>query len=164
VNEQRVRSPGAALLLSQLGAHSSRLWVERLAKSGLDAREVMLFRHVALSEGRSQRAVALAVGLPASRIVAIVDRLEARGWVERRTNPGDRRAHALHVTAEGHATLARIMAISAEHESDLTVGLNAQERETVVGLLHRVALNQGLVEGVHPNFVGELADPAGDGE
>lgn len=153
-----MRSPGAAFLFSQLGGHSSRLWVERLAKAGLDAREVMLFRHVSLSEGRSQREVALAVGLPASRIVAIVDRLEARGWVERRTNPGDRRAHALHLTADGRARLAQIMAISAEHEADLTVGLDAQERESLIGLLQRVAENQRLVEGVHPGFADERAD------
>ncbi len=104
VNEQRVRSPGAAFLLSQLGGHSSRPLGRRAwPRPGSTPREVMLFRHVSLSEGRSQREVALAVGLPASRIVAIVDRLEARGWVERRTSPRDRRAHALHLTADGRA-------------------------------------------------------------
>ncbi len=54
--------------------------------------------------------------------------------------------------------LARIIAISAEHEADLTVGLDAQERELLIGLLQRVAENQGLVEGVHPDFADERAD------
>ena len=71
----------------------------------------MLFRHVALSEGRSQRELALAIGLPASRLVAIVDRLEARGWIERRTSPRDRRPSALHLTAEGREMLDRIMVV-----------------------------------------------------
>jgi DNA-binding MarR family transcriptional regulator len=158
MNEQRLRSPGVAFLLSQLGGHSSRLWVTRLAKVGLDAREVMLFRHIALSEGRSQRELSLAVGLPPSRLVAIVDRLEARGWIERRTNRRDRRAHALHLTAKGRATLRQIMAVSAEHEADLTAGLDVSQRESLIDLLQRVADHQGLVEGVHPGFADERAD------
>lgn len=154
----RLRSPGAAFLLSQLGGHSSRAWVARLAKIGLDPREVMLFRHVALAEGGTQRSVAKAIGLPPSRIVAVVDRLEAQGWIERRTSPRDRRARALHLTTKGRTVLDRIMKVSAEHEADLTRGLNETERETLTTLLHRVAEGHGLVEGVHPGF----ADPRAD--
>ncbi len=154
----RVRSPGAAFLLSQLGGHSSRVWVARLAKIGLDPREVMLFRHVALAEGATQRAVAKAIGLPPSRIVTVVDRLEANGWIERRTSPRDRRARALHLTRKGRAVLDRIMKVSAEHEADLTRNLKAAEHETLTALLHRVAEGHGLVEGVHPGF----ADPRAD--
>jgi DNA-binding MarR family transcriptional regulator len=155
----RLRSPGAAFLLSQLGGYSSRAWTVRLAKMGLEPREVMLFRHVALEEGKSQRAVATSIGLPASRIVAVVDRLEARGWIERRPTPGDRRARALHLTRKGRSMLARVMAASAEHETDLSRGLNATERQTLIDLLHRVAQEQGLIDGVHPGFSDARADP-----
>jgi DNA-binding MarR family transcriptional regulator len=154
----RLRSPGAAFLLAQLGGYSSRAWVARLAALGLDAREVMLFRHVALAEGSTQRAVASAIGLPASRIVAVVDRLTEMGWIERRGTPGDRRARALHITPQGRAMLARILEVSAEHETDLTRGLSAAEEQTLVQLLHRLADSHGLIEGVHPGF----ADPRAD--
>jgi DNA-binding MarR family transcriptional regulator len=154
----RVRSPGAAFLVAQLGGHSSQVWTARLTKIGLDPREVMLFRHVALAEGGTQRAVADAIGLPASRIVAVVDRLEAKGWIERRTSPSDRRARALHLTRKGRAVLEKILKVSAEHEADLTRGLSAAERKRLIELLQRVAEGQGLVEGVHPGF----ADPRAD--
>jgi hypothetical protein len=55
------------------------LWSKRLAAIGLEPREVVLFRFVALAEGRSQQDVTGAIGLPASRIVALVDGLEGRG-------------------------------------------------------------------------------------
>ncbi len=158
MTDDRVRSPGAAFLLSQLGGHSSRRWTARLATIGLEPREVMLFRHLALAEGRSQREVAQAIGLPESRIVALVDRLEAQGWIERRMNSADRRTRALHLTRKGRAVLDRIMAVSREHEAELTQGLRADEREVLIGLLNRVAQRHGLVEGVHPGF----ADPAAD--
>lgn len=158
MDDRRVRSPGAAFLLSQLGGHSSRRWVERLRGAALDAREVMLFRHVALSEGRSQRQVAEAIGLPASRIVGLVDRLEARGWIERRPNKDDRRTRSLYLTRKGRAALRRVMSISAEHETALIGSLTESDRTELIRLLRKVAVAQGLIEGVHPGF----ADPAAD--
>jgi DNA-binding MarR family transcriptional regulator len=157
--EDRTRNQGVAFLLSQLGGHAARAWTSRLAGIGLEPREVMLFRFVALSEGRSQRDVAAAIGLPASRIVAMVDRLEAQGWIERRSSLTDRRTHALHVTPEGRRILERVRALTAEHEADLTAGLDSEERELLVELLDRLASRQGLIDGVHPAFADPAADP-----
>ena len=56
-SSDRLRAPGAAFLLSQLGFQSSRLWRERLDALGLDPREVAVLRYVASSEGQSQRAI-----------------------------------------------------------------------------------------------------------
>jgi hypothetical protein len=61
---------GIAFLLSQVGAHSSRTWAERLRPLGLDSRQIMLVWHVGMREGRAQRELAEALGLPESRIVA----------------------------------------------------------------------------------------------
>jgi DNA-binding MarR family transcriptional regulator len=162
VDDQRVRSPGAAFLIAQLGGHSARRWIERLAKVGLEPREVMLFRHVAVNQGRSQREVAEAIGLPQSRIVALVDRLEAKGWIRRRPSAGDRRTNALHLTRKGQAALTRIMAVSAEHEAELTRGLEPAQRAALIGLLNQVALEQGLITGVHPGFGDPNADQSGE--
>jgi DNA-binding MarR family transcriptional regulator len=157
-----MRNPGLAFLLSQLGGQSSKRWTDRLERLGLEPREVMLFRFVALAEGHSQSEVARAIGLPASRIVALVDRLEERGWVERRRSADDRRTHALHVTATGRALIAQVGAISAEHEAELARGLTANERTTLLDLLTRIAAAQGLLEGVHPGFADPRADQTVD--
>jgi len=87
-----LRGRGVAFLASQVGARSSRRWSERLRSIGLEARQVMLFWNVAIAEGRSQRQLADALGLPESRIVGLVDSLETDGYLERRTTPSDRRA------------------------------------------------------------------------
>lgn len=161
---ERVPKPGAAFLLSQLGGHSSRQWTARLAAIDLEPREVMLFRHVAQAEGRSQGDLARAIGLPASRIVALVDRLEARGWIERRTSPTDRRTRPLFLTPTGRAVLDRIATVSAEHEAELTHGLDATDRKRLIKLLRRVAAERGLIEGVHPGFADPSADQSRDAE
>ena len=158
-SSSRLRRPGAAFLLSQLGGHSSRVWSQRLAALGLEPREVMLFRHVALAEGGSQREVARGIGLPDSRIVALVDGMEARGWLERRPSSRDRRSHALHLTEKGRAILRTINEVSLDHEAELLRELSPTEQEELRTLLGRVAASQGLIEGVHPGFADMRADP-----
>jgi DNA-binding MarR family transcriptional regulator len=151
----RLRVPGAAFLLSQLGYHSSRLWQGRLAPLGLDPRHVMLLRHVAIAGGRSQQALGEAVQIPPSRMVALVDILEQRGLLRRRPDPNDRRVRTLHLTRDGRRLLDKVMEISLEHERQLCKGLQPAEREQLITLLSRLAAEQGLGEGVHPG----AADP-----
>jgi DNA-binding MarR family transcriptional regulator len=150
--DELFRARGLAFLLSQIGALSSRRWAERLAKLGLDSRQVMLFWNIALREGQSQRELASAMHLPSSRLVGMIDALEKRGWVKRRINAGDRRAKAIHLTHAGRQSLARVLAVAAEHEAELSAGMDAAERETLVRLLERIASTQGLRPGVHPGF------------
>jgi DNA-binding MarR family transcriptional regulator len=151
----RLRVPGAAFLLSQLGYHSSRLWQGRLAPLGLDPRHVMLLRHVAIAGGRSQQALGEAVQIPPSRMVALVDALEQRGLLRRRPDPNDRRVRTLHLTRDGRRLLDKVMEISLEHERQLCKGLQPAERDQLITLLSRLAAEQGLGEGVHPG----AADP-----
>jgi hypothetical protein len=42
------------------------------------------------------------------------------------------------------------MATSAEHEAELSTGLDSTERAQLIALLNRLAAEQGLPTGVHP--------------
>ncbi|CAN5801131.1 hypothetical protein BH23ACT12_BH23ACT12_07520 [soil metagenome] len=139
--------PGAAFLLTRVGAHSSRLWRERMAKLGMDPRHVMLLGLVAEEEGRSQLALGRQMGTPPSRMVAFVDELEALGMLERHPNPMDRRMRTLYLTVKGRQTLEGVKAVSAEHERQITRGLTQPERKELIRLLGKVATEQGLVAG-----------------
>jgi DNA-binding MarR family transcriptional regulator len=149
---ERLRVPGAAFLLSQVGFHSSRLWRERMARLDLDPREVVLLRHVAAAEGQSQQALAEVLQIPPSRMVALVDGLEQRDLLARRPTPGDRRVRALHLSPEGRRVLRKVMDASAAHEAELCAGLDATEREQLIALLSRLAAEHGLPTGVHPGI------------
>ncbi len=87
-----------------------------------------------------------------SRMVAIVDELEARGLVERRANPDDRRVYALFLTQAGEKALKEIGRINGEHQAALCAALEPAEREQLAQLLQRIANQQGLRPGVHPGF------------
>ena len=45
-----------------------------------------------------------------SSMVAVIDELEELGLAERRAHPGDRRKHAVHLTADGQRTLEQARA------------------------------------------------------
>jgi HSP20 family protein len=96
-----------AFLLSQVGIHASRRFAERIADVDLNPPLFRVLNLVAAAEGQSQQAIAAAIEIPPSRMVALVDELEQRGLVERRPKPEDRRVRALFLTAEGRR-LARV--------------------------------------------------------
>jgi DNA-binding MarR family transcriptional regulator len=147
-----LRVPGAAYLLSQVGAHSAQRWRERLAPIGLDARSVLVLRHVAAQEGQTQSSLSASLAVPPTRIVGLVDDLEQRGLLERRANPSDRRAHALWLTDQGRALLAELVAVSRGHEADICTGLSEADRHQLIELLARIVAAQGLARGGHPRL------------
>jgi DNA-binding MarR family transcriptional regulator len=154
---ESLRVPGAAYLLSQVGAHSSRRWHERLAPLGLDPRAALVLRHVAAEQGRTQASLSASLAVPPSRIVGVVDELEQGGLLERRANVSDRRAHALWLTRKGRHVLEHVMSVSRAHERDLCAGLSEADRHQLIKLLAAVVSEQGLAPGGHPR----MSDPPG---
>ncbi len=154
----RALSRRAGFLLVQLGTHAHRRFADRLAELDLHPRHFGMLSHLGASEGQSQQALSIALGIHRSAVVALVDDLEHRGLAERRPDPSDRRAYALYLTRRGRAVLADLQGMAEEHEAELLSALNASQRSQLISLLRRVAESQGLAEGVHPN----LAPRAGD--
>jgi DNA-binding MarR family transcriptional regulator len=99
----------------------------------------------------------------ASRLVAVIDELEKRGFIERQPSNTDRRLYALHLTNSGKEQLSAIGVIAREHGRGLLDGLSDEERSTLTALLERVAKKQGLQEGVHPGYrnLSEETSPKG---
>jgi DNA-binding MarR family transcriptional regulator len=87
-----------------------------------------------------------------SRVVAYVDELEDRGYVERRRNPSDRRLHALYLTAAGKKLMRRLSELARRHEQRMTAALDAGQRDMLRDLLTTVAQDQGLTPHVHPGY------------
>jgi len=72
---------------------------------------------------------------PAGRII---DRLEERGWVERRADPGDRRINRMYLTLEGRRMHAGLMPIAEALIGEALHGLSVAERHQLVQLLNKV--------------------------
>ena len=132
-----------------LGYAVGRRFHQTLAPLNLEPREFALLRAVGAAEGQSQQAIGGRLQIPASRMVAFVDALQARGLLERRHNPLDRRTRELHLTTDGRELLGAAFTLAAGFEDELCADLAATEREQLLDLLHRVGLSPGLLFGAH---------------
>ena len=141
-----------AFLLSQLGHRSASVFTDLIASIDLAPPHSGILRAIAAEPGRSQQALSGQLGLLPSQVVAYVDELEARGYVERRRNPDDRRLHALYLTAAGKKVMGKIGELARQHERLMTAGLDAEQRNMLRQLLSVVAENQELTPHVHPGF------------
>ena len=77
--------------------------------------------------------------LTSGSITVAVDRLEARGLVERRAHGTDRRARVVHLTKEGKKMITHAY---ADHAADMerlaSDSLNRKERVTLIRLLKQI--------------------------
>jgi DNA-binding MarR family transcriptional regulator len=133
-------------MLSSLGHAVAATFSARLAPL---PREFGLMRCLATREGASQQAIGERLGVPPSRMVALVDALETRGLLERRPSPRDRRAYALYQTAAGKRLLAKAITVAAGLERELTDGLDEAQRAQLLEMLDGVAASLGVPPGVH---------------
>jgi DNA-binding MarR family transcriptional regulator len=109
-------------------------WITRaVAPLGLTEPQALLIRR--LREPMSMGTAAEALRCDASNLTGIVDRLEKRGLVERRTLATDRRVKELVLTDAGREVLGQLeeLVTAAPGLSDLA----GDEQDALIGLLRR---------------------------
>lgn len=77
-----------------------------LACHGLTVPQFDVLSHLAAEPGLSQQALAGRLLVTKGNVAGLIDRLETAGLVKRCADPGDRRAHRLHLTDAGRARFA----------------------------------------------------------
>jgi DNA-binding MarR family transcriptional regulator len=143
--------PSIGFTLSQLGFATSRRFGELMGTLGLEPRHFALLRAVRGADGQSQQEVAQRLQIPPSTMVSLVDHLEKQAMLERRPHPTDRRTRLLHLTERGATALGEAIALGAQWEDTICAGLSAAEREDLLALLRRVAVNIGITDGELPD-------------
>lgn len=74
-------------------------------------------------------------------LTRIVDRLEEAGWIERRSDPADRRARILHLTDKSRGIVTRLTANVEALFEEMLDGFDPGERVMFANLLDRIATN-----------------------
>lgn len=146
------RPGGVAFLLAQLGAHCAARFADRLEPLQLTPAHAGILRLIASEPDLNQRELAARLQAMPSRVVVLIDQLEARGLLTRQRRQADRRSHALQLTAAGADVLTSLRQIATAHEAEITATLNRNEREQLAALLRRLADANGLAPGIHPGY------------
>lgn len=142
----RAPDPGFGVLPELVGYHLRRAqkavfghFSESLADLGLSPGQFGVLTLIDANTGLSQSALAGILGIERSTMVAVIDGLEASGWVERKPSATDRRSYALRLTADGTALLKRARPEVAKHEREIGAGLSDAEKVQLIDLLNCVA-------------------------
>jgi len=131
---------GLGFLLARGGGRAIRTFNRALQPFGVRSRHYMVLLVAIQAGGCSQRDLGVALDVDPSVVVSLVDDLEREGLVRRETRPADRRTRLVTATPAGLDLLDRLRALSQRVDHELTAGLDADERATLLSLLRRVAL------------------------
>ena len=123
---------------------------------GLTRAQCKVLGYLARNEGINQAGLADLLEIKPMTLVRQIDRMEEDGWIARRPDPGDRRAHRLVLTGKARQILARILDLSTEVRNEAFAGLSEVEGRQLIGLLGRVHAN--LSERVPPLAADEFSD------
>ncbi len=95
--------------------------------TGMTRAQWVLLAWLERRPGISQNELAGLVEVEPISVARLVDRLEARGLVERRLDPSDRRVRRLHLTASAEPMLATIHAYRRDIEALMTDGVDSAD-------------------------------------
>lgn len=88
--------------------------------------------------GLVQSSLSREIFIDTSTVNGVVDRLEARGLIQRKPSPDDRRLKLLYVTEEGQAVLDEATARVVETQGWLLQPLSPKEQAQFMALMHKV--------------------------
>jgi len=126
-------------LLISLGRATRRLVDDRLGRLDIRLRHYTVLKALSKGSARSQQELSDFLQIDVATMVATVDDLDAKGLVERRRDPTDRRRHALVITRRGTGLLGRAERILDEVEVDLATDLSADQTEDLRAALAAAA-------------------------
>ncbi|HZV92299.1 MAG TPA: MarR family transcriptional regulator [Caldimonas sp.] len=123
----------------------SRLYVQRFeqhaAELSLTLAQCRALVRLEKNEGISQARLAELTDVDPMSMVRILDRMQADGVVERRPDPGDRRARRLHLTPLARPMLDEIWRLADRTRAEAFAGVGRAERESFIEVLERLDAN-----------------------
>jgi len=123
---RRLHQIAVAIFLQETEAH------------GLTPVQFAALSQVGLTPGVDQRTLAASIGLDTSTIAGVIDRLEARGLMQRNASPEDRRVRLLKLTPEGTRLLQAIEPDMLKAQQRILKPLPAAERELFMRMLRKL--------------------------
>lgn len=113
-------------------------FTSQLDETGLTPIQWAALMSTSQSPGLDQSTLSREIYIDTSTIAGVVDRLEARGLIQRRHSPEDRRVRLLYLTDEGEALLKQASASVLGIQKWLVLPLSVEERTTFSQLMLKV--------------------------
>jgi DNA-binding MarR family transcriptional regulator len=127
------------LLIGKVRALGLKMTDARLSRYGLDLRHYSILSAVEDGGAPSQRELADYLNLEPRRAMSVIDNLEERGLLTRRTDPVDRRSNIIEATPKGLEILGYCRQIVKSAEDDYLSVLTPEQCDQLRAYLIAVA-------------------------
>ena len=124
--------PGHAI--RRLHQAAVALFMQEVGELGLTPVQYSSLQTICDQPGLDQKTLAQAVSFDTSTIGSVLDRLEARGLIERRISPQDRRVRLLTPTAAGKALLKAVVPRMLKAQDRILQPLSAEDAQEFMRL------------------------------
>ncbi|WP_169950966.1 MarR family winged helix-turn-helix transcriptional regulator [Microbispora sp. H11081] len=125
-------------LLTQLAVHAHRMASDGFGEVGARGYHYRLLAALHEFGAASQAELGRRSAMDRSDVVAAINQLVERGFVERTPDPDDRRRNIVALTPAGDAQLRRMDRALDKVQDDLLGPLTAEDRQTLTRLLTRL--------------------------
>jgi DNA-binding MarR family transcriptional regulator len=134
------RRPGDTLgyLVIDIVRMMSLRFDQRARAVGVTRAQWSLIAALVRSEGATQAQLAEWMQVAPISVGRLVDRMERAGWLERRAEPGDRRAYRIYLTDKAHAIRPELRRLSAQTEKEALAGLDEPTQLRLLASLETV--------------------------
>ncbi len=120
-------------------AFAARLFDRMEAESSVTHTQFIVMLCLWVRDDTTAQEIAEATQRPKNNLSRAVRALEAKGLIERRRDPVDQRRQPMGLSPQGSIVFRRLESLAAEQEASMLAPLTAKERETLTGLLMRIA-------------------------
>jgi DNA-binding MarR family transcriptional regulator len=125
-------------LISDVARLMRTLFDRRVRRLGLTRAQWLALTRLYRRPGASQSELADMMEVEKATVGRLIDRLQAKGWVERRAQAGDRRVNRVYLTAAAERLHKRIWRIAEATVEDALVELSRREAAQLRTWLGRV--------------------------
>ena len=108
---------------------------------GLTLEQCKVLGYLQGNEGISQMRLAYLADMDPMTLGRLLERMQADGMVERRPDPGDRRAHCLFLQARAIPLLDEIWRLSDRARTEALAGLTGTDRSRLMKLMRHIQAN-----------------------
>jgi DNA-binding MarR family transcriptional regulator len=115
-----------------------RDFANAMVELDLTQKQCATLQLIGANPGVSQVDLAGTLGTDRATMMAMVDRLEQRGFLIRTRSLADRRRQELNLTPDGEAMLERARRVIADHERHFTSRFTAAELKALTNALSRI--------------------------
>jgi DNA-binding MarR family transcriptional regulator len=115
-----------------------RFWAQKISPLGLTAVQGMLLNFLIDMDGVTARELGERTSLDSATLTGIIDRLEAMELIERKPDPGDRRAKLVSLTEKGGDIAGQARRLVIESNKEFCKCFTPEEETMFRGLLKRV--------------------------